>query len=104
MKIVKRVFILSLIFTMFLLPKASAMEEVLESQKDALNISTFIKESDEYSKQAFPDLNMSEMFNQAIKGKVDTSLLYKTIAGILGKEVLQAISTIRFNFGYCSNT
>ena len=68
-----------------------ASDNILTEQKESLHISDFIKEANEYSKEAFPDLDMGEVLNSAIKGEIDGNFLYKAVSVVLGKEVLYAI-------------
>lgn len=68
-----------------------ASDDVLTQQKDSLHISDFIDEANRYSKEAFPNLDMGEVLDSAIKGEIDSSFWYKVVAGILGKEVMSAI-------------
>lgn len=81
-----------------------ASEEILESQKDSLNISSFIKEADKYTEEAFPELDINELLNSAIQGKTDTSTIYKAALSILGKEVVSSIRVLRERFGNCNYT
>ena len=81
-----------------------ASNEVLESQKDSLNISSFIKEADKYTEEAFPELDINELLNSAIQGKTDTSTIYKAVLSILGKEVVSAIRILRKCFSYYNYT
>ena len=81
-----------------------ASEEILESQKDSLNISSFIKEADKYTEEAFPELDINEILNSAIQGKTDTSTIYKAALSILGKEVVSSIRVLRERFGNCNYT
>lgn len=68
-----------------------ASNNILTEQKESLHISDFIKEANEYSKEAFPDLDMGEVLNSAIKGEIDGNFWYKAVSVALGKEVLYAI-------------
>lgn len=81
-----------------------ASEEILESQKESLNISSFIKEADKYTEEAFPELDINELLNSAIQGKTDTSTIYKAALSILGKEVVSSIRVLRKRFSNCNNT
>lgn len=68
----------------------ASSDVMLQQQKD-LHISDFINEANEYTKEAFPDLDMGDVLNSAIKGEIDGSFWYKVVSRILGKEVLSAI-------------
>ena len=68
--------------------------EVLESQQDLLGISTFLQEAKKYTSSIYEDINMNELFQSAITGEIDNQMLFKSMAGLLGEEVLNAISVL----------
>ena len=94
----KCVIILIFLILFTLHTKVFAMQEVMDSQMDALNISSFIKEANKYAKGTFQDIEVGDLLNSAIKGDVNTGIIYNTIWGILGKEVLEALKVLRRNF------
>ena len=65
-----------------------ATDEILEEQKQALNISEFLNEAKKYTKDTFPNLNVEELLNSAVEGKVDNNVLYKNVLSLFGKEVV----------------
>lgn len=73
---------------------ASSQEEILSSQQQSLNISQFITEAKEYTKTVFPDMDMNELLNSAIKGKVDNKGIFQNILNLLGKEVKDAVTVL----------
>ena len=75
--------------------RAESQEEVLESQKQSLNISEFTKEAEQYTKEAFPDLDIGEILNSAISGNIDNEQMVTGIFSLLGTEVKTAITTLR---------
>lgn len=59
----KKIIILSLLF--ILIPNNSfATEQIINDQLEALNISSFIKESEKYTEETFPDLNVQELITR----------------------------------------
>ena len=44
-----------------------ATDEIISSQMDALNISSFIKEGEKYTKEVFPDISLNDFLSSAIK-------------------------------------
>ena len=95
MKIIWKIILCFLIFWLPYLVCHASSDEILEEQKDSLNISGFIKEADKYSKSAFPDIDVNELLNSAIKGKITTNKIYSSILNILGKEVVNSIKVLR---------
>ena len=75
-------------------PCVQATSDVLEEQKSLLNISDFIKEANQYSKETFPDMDMGDVLNSAIKGEINGSFWQKIISQMLGREVTNAIRTL----------
>lgn len=87
--------VLILILLLILIPNVSiATEDIVEEQLESLNLGTFITESEKYTKEAFPDLNVQELITQSITGKVNNSVFYKAVIKLLGKEIATSITTI----------
>ena len=56
-----------------------ATNEIIEEQMEVLNISDFINEAEEYTEDAFPNLNINELLNSAINGQVDNKSIFSSI-------------------------
>lgn len=88
------------LFTFFINPITCATEEVtsqesiLNAQQESLNISSFLKEAQKYTKNTFEDLNMNELFSSAIAGNIDNETILKTLFNIVGKEVIDCINVL----------
>lgn len=54
-------------------------ENIIESQKEMLNINSFIEEADKYTKDIYEDLDMGELFSSAITGNIDNGGILKSI-------------------------
>lgn len=67
------------------------LDEIINEQKSTLNISTFIKEANEYTKNTFPDIDTSEILSSALTGKVDNQGIFNKILNLIGEEVLLTI-------------
>lgn len=68
--------------------------KIIESELDALNLSSFIKEGERYTKDSFEDINIGDLLKSAVTGSVDTNIIYKSILKILGKEIASSITII----------
>lgn len=68
--------------------------DIIESQKESLNISGFIKEADEYTKDVFADTDIGDILNSAIKGTVDNKKIMLSIWNLFGSEFVSCITTI----------
>ena len=51
------------------------MDEIFDSQIDSLNINDFLNSAQKFTKENFPDLNINEIFNSSITGKLGNELL-----------------------------
>lgn len=69
-------------------------QDVLKSQQDELNISSFIKEAQKYTEGTFNDLNINELFTSAITGQIDNNTIIKSIVNIAGKEITECIAIL----------
>lgn len=69
-------------------------QEILESQKQNFGISTFLKEAQKYSGDFLKDVDVSEMLNNAITGKIDNNIIYNKVLNIFGTEIKQSIKTL----------
>lgn len=69
--------------------------EILEQQQQELGISDFIESSKKYTKGNLEEININEIFNSAITGKIGNTNLFNNILNLLGKEFKSTISTIR---------
>ncbi len=74
--------------------EAASQEEILSSQQDSLNISSFIKEAQKYTTDTFEDLDLGNLFSSAITGNVDNEMLLKAFSKIIGKEVVSCINVL----------
>lgn len=80
-----------LIFILILIIPTNALaeteEEIMSSTQEKFNISGFINQAQEYTGNFFEDMDLSDIFNQAVQGKVNNQTIYKKIIKILGNEV-----------------
>ncbi len=93
-------FLIAFLFMFFISPisyaeeEAASQEEILSSQQDSLNISSFIKEAQKYTTDTFEDLDLGELFSSAITGNVDNETLLKAFSKMIGKEVVSCINIL----------
>ncbi len=69
-------------------------EEILKSQQETLGISDFINTSKKYTEDSLKDLNMQDIFKDAITGRIGNTNLFNSILNIFGRETKTAISNI----------
>ena len=68
--------------------------QILESQQESLEISDFISISKKYIGESFEDLDIQNIFDDAITGRIGNSNLFNSILNVLGRETKIAISNI----------
>ena len=69
-------------------------EEIMQSTKEHFNISEFLKDMETYTGDFFEDMDIGEIFNQAIQGKIDNKTLYTKILSLLGTEVTSTLKIL----------
>lgn len=67
---------------------------IITNQEETFGINSFIEKSKQYSGEFFEDINISEILNSAINGKIDNSSIYKKIISLLGTEVQLGIKSL----------
>lgn len=68
--------------------------DILESQKDSLDVQSFVKEANKYTKDVFLNTDMGELLNLAITGKIDNKKIFFSVWNIFGKEFISCTATI----------
>ena len=68
--------------------------QMIKEEQKNFGISDFIDETDKYTTDFFKDINITEMLNSAITGKVDNSTILKRILNIFGKEIVSSLKTL----------
>ena len=78
----KKYIIIMIIFISIIIPTkvfADTENEIMNNTQEKFNINSFIKEADKYTGDFLEDVNLGDMLNQAIQGKVDNKTLYQKI-------------------------
>ena len=89
--------ILIFILVLLLLPYrvyAETEEEIMTTTREKFNISGFIEQSEKYLGETFKEIDLDNMLNQAIKGKIDNKSLYQKVIKILGQEVSSSLKIL----------
>ena len=66
----------------------------MKSQAEATGISTFLEKSSEYSRETFKELNLADLFNETVQGKLHIKGLFGLIINLCGKELKNAVSSM----------
>ncbi len=92
-KIIQMIIIIMLLIT-FSTTVYGTETDVIEEQKTSLNISGFIEESKKYTEEVFPDLDLSNLLESAIKGEVTNKTIISSVFNLFGKEIKSTIKTL----------
>ena len=101
---IKKVIISLILIYMIIIPNTFATDEIISSQMDEINISSFIKEGEEYTKEVFPDISLKDLLSSATNGKINNNKIFNGILMLFGDEIISSISFIRNYFDNYSNT
>ena len=74
------------------LVQADELEDIMKTQEDSLGITDFIQESKGYTSDVFSDIDLNEIFTNAISGNTDNKKLVKGIWKIFGNELQGAVT------------
>ena len=94
MKKVIALSIFLLIIFNFKFTYATETEEIIEEQEKTYGISSFIKTAEEYTEDTFEDIKISDLYKDALTGKLNTNGITKGILKILGKEVTKMLTSL----------
>ncbi|MBR2705176.1 MAG: stage III sporulation protein AE [Clostridia bacterium] len=91
---IKRIIIIVvLIFlTSLRIANAESLDDVIKMQEDSLGITDFIQESNKYTEDLLSDIDMQDLFKDALKGKIDNRAISKCFFQIFGKEIKNTIT------------
>ena len=93
-KILKIFLILLLVMANNISYAKTSDNETIENQQEEFKIEDFIDKSKEYSGNFFDGIDIGDLLNDAISGKVDNSTLINRIWNLLGSEVGTTIKSI----------
>ncbi len=68
------------------------MEEIINSQTNALGINEFLNSAKDYTSNAFPDLDIMKLFSDSITGDVGNIFSYTNIGKIFTSEIHTAVN------------
>lgn len=67
---------------------------ILEEQQSSFGIRDFLKEAENYSPDFVKDLDISDIFNSALTGKIDNTIILKKILNLLGVQVTDTLKIL----------
>lgn len=69
-------------------------QEILKEQSESIGITGFIEEANKYKNEDF-NINVNELVESAIKGKIDNKTMGEKILSILFSQIEESIVAIR---------
>lgn len=70
---------------------AYATNEIIQEEMKILNIPDFISKSENYTEENFPNLDINQLLQSAISGKIDNNSIYSNIFSLFGKEIVNTL-------------
>lgn len=67
---------------------------ILEEQQSNFGIKDFLKEAEDYAPNFIKELDISNIFNMAIKGKIDNNSILKKILSLVGSQFIDTIKVL----------
>lgn len=74
--------------------KSNINYDIIESQKESLDIQGFAKEANKFTKEVFFNTDMGDVLNSAILGKVDNKKILFSVWNLFGKEFTSCITGV----------
>ena len=71
--------------------QANINYDIIESQKESLDMQGFVKEANKFTKDVFSNTDMGDVLNSAILGKVDNKKILFSVWNLFGKEFTSCI-------------
>lgn len=71
-----------------------ATDSIISSQLETLNLESFIEQGEQYTKEVFKDVDLSNLLKSAISGNIDNKTIYANILLLLGEEILEAVTIL----------
>ena len=93
----KFIFIIITIFTIFPITcvrAESLTQQMINEEQETFGINDFAQETEKYTNEFFDDMNISEIINSAITGKINNNKILNKILKIFGKEIVSSLKTI----------
>lgn len=98
-KVLMLFIVLIILFSCFSFVQADSNEEsndeILSSQQKELGISDFINISKKYTENNLDGIDIKDVFNSAITGRVGNINLFNNILNLFGREFKSTISSLR---------
>ena len=91
---IKKITIIFILIYFIVPSNIYSTDEIISSQMEALNLSSFIDEGEKYTEDIFPDIDLNTLLNSAIRGEINNQQIYKGILSIFGDEIVSAISLL----------
>lgn len=71
-----------------------AMDGMIESQLEVLDMSSVVKEGKNYTNDVFPEIDIESYLLDLTKGNINNKTIIKGISKILGKEIVNSITLL----------
>lgn len=96
MKILKKILIIYIFFFIIKSNYVIASDinsNEIENQTNNFGINSFIENSQNYTGDFFENINLKDLFNSAVSGDIDNSIIYKRIINLFFKNINSSLKT-----------
>lgn len=73
---------------------AETEDKIMESTEEKFNINDFLNEAEKYTGDFFEDINLKNVFNEAVQGKINNKTIYQKIFKFFSKEVSSSLKIL----------
>lgn len=91
---IKKIITIFIFIYLIIFPNSYATDEIISSQMETLNLSSFMNEGEKYTEDVFPNMDLNDLLNSSMKGEIDNKSIYKGILSIFGNEIVSSISLL----------
>ena len=89
-----RIIILVLLIINIITNNTYATNEIIDSQLEALDMSSIVREGKKYTSEVFPDINIENILSETINGNINNKSIIMSIIKLFGKEVVNSITLL----------
>ena len=91
---IKRIIIFLILTVLFMPNIVYGTDKIINEQMKLLDISSFIQEGENYTKDIFPEIDLNDILVSSINGTMDNNTIFAKIINLFGDEVLKSISLV----------
>lgn len=91
---IKRIVIFLILLIIFIPNIIYGTDKIIDEQMKSLDISSFIQEGENYTKDIFPEIDLNDILISSMNGTMDNNTIFSKIISLFGDEILKSISLV----------